>query len=174
MDQEEAMKQLCELNDKILLGTEGMSDKPPRKTARAIVQNDDGLYAVMYAEKFGLYSLPGGGIEPGEDVLTALKREIYEETGCTCDQIEELGYVYENRAQQDCASESHYYIVTCTGKGEGIHLTDNEIANKTSVQWHPFDTIVHQICDPVHTTTQRMYIQARDKAALEAYMARGI
>ena len=45
----------------------------------------------MYAEKFGLYSLPGGGIDDGEDVLTALKREILEETGCTCGSIAELG-----------------------------------------------------------------------------------
>lgn len=168
------MKQLCELNDKMLLGTEGMSDKPPRKTARAIVKNADGLFAVMYAEKFNLYSLPGGGVEPGEDVLTALKREIYEETGCTCDQTEELGYVYENRAHQDFTSESHYFIVTCKHTAASIHLTDSEIANKTSVQWHPFEKIVHLICDPVHTTTQRMYIQARDKAALEAYMAQKI
>lgn len=133
------MKQLCELNDKMLLGIEGMSDKPPRKTARAIVKNADGLYAVMYAEKFNLYSLPGGGVEPGEDVLAALKREIYEETGCTCDQIEALGYVYENRAYQDFTSESHYFIVTCKHTAASIHLTDSEIANKTSVQWHPFE-----------------------------------
>ena len=168
------MKRLCELNDKLLLGTEGMSDKPPRKTARAIVKNADGLYAVMYAEKFNLYSLPGGDVEPGEDVLTALKREIYEETGCTCDQIEELGYVYENRAHQDFTSESHYFIVTCKHTAASIHLTDSEIANKTSVQWHPFEKIVHLICDPAHPTTQRMYIQARDKAALEAYMTQKI
>lgn len=69
------MKLLCELNDKIILGLDGMSDKPPRLTARAIVRNTDGLYAVMYAAKFGLHSLPGGGIEDGEDALTALCRE---------------------------------------------------------------------------------------------------
>ncbi len=168
------MKQLCELNDKIVLGLEGMSDKPPRKTARAILKNSEGLYAVMYAEKFGLYSLPGGGVEDGEDVLAALHREIYEETGCTCDCVEELGYVYENRAHQDFTSKSHYYIVTCTHKAGDIHLTKNEIANKTSVQWHTLDDMIRLICEPEHTTTQRMYIQARDKAALEAYVGKSI
>ena len=87
------MKQICELNDRIVLGTDGMSAKTPRITARAIVKNKDGLYAVMYADKFKLHSLPGGGVEDGEDVLTALRREVYEETGCVCDKIQELGIV---------------------------------------------------------------------------------
>ena len=95
------MKQICELNDKIILGQEGLSKKAPRITARAIVKNQDGLYAVMYADKFKLHSLPGGGVEDGEDVLTALRREVYEETGCICDEIKELGIVAENRASLD-------------------------------------------------------------------------
>ena len=33
------MKQICELNDKNVLGTEGMSTNAPRITARAIVKN---------------------------------------------------------------------------------------------------------------------------------------
>lgn len=31
--------------------------------------------------KRGAYEIPGGHIEPGEDALTAAKRELYEETG---------------------------------------------------------------------------------------------
>ena len=46
------MEQICELNDKIILGQDGLSDKAPRLTARAIVKNQDGLYAVMYSDKF--------------------------------------------------------------------------------------------------------------------------
>ncbi len=101
------MKKICELNDQIILGQPGSSSAVPRITARAIVQNSDGLYAVMYAEKFGLYSLPGGGVEAGEDVLTALRREILEETGCICDAVEELGIiVYSDQLLfycQDCS-----------------------------------------------------------------------
>lgn len=96
------MKVLCELNDQVIMGQDnGRSSKQPRLTARGIVQNQDGLYAVMYAEKFNLHSLPGGGLEGKEDILTALRREILEETGCTCDEIRELGLVEENRGAQD-------------------------------------------------------------------------
>lgn len=165
------MKLLCELNDKIILGLDGMSDKPPRRTARAIVKNKDGLYAVMYADKFKFYSLPGGGIEDGEDALVTLRREIFEETGCTCDHIEELGIVSENRAHQDFTSKSYYYVVTTDHAPEPIRLTDDELANKTTVQWHTLDEVVRLISEPKHTTTQRMYLQARDMAALREYLS---
>ena len=105
------MKQICELNDKYILGTEGMSTKAPRITARAIVKNQDDLYAVMYADKFKLHSLPGGGVEDGEDVLTTLRREVYEETGCVCDEIQELGIVAENRASLDYTQINYYFVV---------------------------------------------------------------
>lgn len=166
------MKLLCELNDKIILGQEGMSAQPPRLTARAIVKNRDGLYAVMYAEKFGLHSLPGGGIEDGEDPETALRREILEETGCSCDHIQELGIVSENRAHQDFTSKSYYYVVTTNHPTEAIHLTENELANKTTVQWHSFRDMLRLISEPKHTTTQRMYLQARDMAALKEYITK--
>lgn len=166
------MKQICELNDKILLGLDGMSDKPPRLTARAILRRSDGMYAVMYAAKFGLHSLPGGGIEENEDPVTALRREVLEETGCTCDHIEELGIVSENRAHQDYTSVSYYYVVHCEHESQPNHLTDDEIANKTTVQWHSLGDVMRLISEPKHTTTQRMYLQARDMAALNEYMSR--
>ena len=75
------MKLICELNDKMILGQEGRSNKAPRLTARAIVKNQDGLYAVMYADKFKFHSLPGGGVEPGETHEAYILRECLEETG---------------------------------------------------------------------------------------------
>lgn len=52
------MEMICELNDKIILGTDEISEKAPRITARALVRDRDGLYAVMYAKKFNLYPCP--------------------------------------------------------------------------------------------------------------------
>ena len=164
------MKLICELTDKTVLGLESLSAKPPRLTARAIIRNSEGLYAVMYAEKFDLYSLPGGGVEDGEDILSALRREILEETGCRCEKIEELGIVSENRAHQDFTSLSHYYIVTTDHIPEPVQLTKDEINNGTTVQWHTLDRVIQLISTPKHTTTQRMFLQARDMAALGAYL----
>ncbi len=163
------MKQICELNDEIILGKPGRSSAAPRLTARAIVKNADGLYAVMYAEKFGLYSLPGGGVEDGEDVLTALNREIIEETGCTCDHIYELGMIYENRATLNYTQESYYYVVHSDHTTTVPDLTDAEKVNRTSVQWHTAKDLRRLISNQKPVTVQQKYLQARDVAALKAF-----
>lgn len=162
------MKQICELNDKIILGQDGLSSRIPRKTARAIVRNREGLYAVMHSLKFGLYSLPGGGVEDSEEVITALHREILEETGCTCDRVEELGIVYENRASLDYTQINYYYIVHTDNIGE-TQLTDAEIENKTILEWHTLDEMIGLINNQEFDRIQGKYLKARDVAALREY-----
>lgn len=164
------MKLLKKITDKEILGQEGLSGSKPRFTARAILKTDDEFYAIMYSEKFNFYSLPGGGIEENEDVITALRREIWEETGCECDTISELGYVYENRAHCDFTQYSYYFIVTTKNTSGQTQLTDNEKASQMSVQWHSIEDIVRLIVTPVHDTNQRKFIQAKDTAALNEYL----
>ena len=163
------MKQICELNDRIILGTDGMSTKAPRITARAVVKNQDGLYAVMYAEKFKLHSLPGGGVEDGEDVQTALRREVYEETGCVCDEIQELGIVAENRASLDYTQINYYFVVTTSHTPGENHLTEAEQDSRTVVEWHTFDEMVRLINEQEFDRVQGKYLKARDVVALREY-----
>ncbi len=163
------MKQICELNDKVVLGTDGVSEKAPRITARAVVKTRDGLYAVMYADKFKLHSLPGGGVEDGEDILTALRREIYEETGCSCDEIRELGIVSENRASLDYTQINYYFAVTAAHKPSENHLTEAEQDSRTVVKWVTFDEMVHLINEQEFDRVQGKYLKARDVAALQEY-----
>ena len=163
------MKLICELNDKNMLGQDGLSDRPPRLTARAIVRNQDGLYAVMYSDKFKLHSLPGGGVEDGEDVLTALRREVYEETGCVCDEIQELGIVTENRASLDYTQINYYFVVTTTHTPGENHLTESEQESRTVMEWHTFDEMVRLINEQEFDRIQGKYLKARDVAALYTF-----
>lgn len=145
----------------------------PRCTARAIVRNTEGLYAVMYAKKFQLYSLPGGGIEEGEDVLTALRREVYEETGCVCEDIKELGIVTENRGTLDYTQINYYYVVTGRRAGE-MHLTAAEQNAGIQVQWHTLERVASLIKNQHFERVQGKYLVARDVAAIDSYLAKRV
>ena len=163
---------LAELSDENVLGTGGLSSASPRLTARAILKREDGLFAVMYAKKFNLYSLPGGGIEGDESPETAIAREIWEETGCICSAIEPLGVVLENRFHADYTQIDFYFVVTTNAESGQLHLTPNEEQNGTHPQWHTLYDVVRLIRDREHDTNQRKYLQARDVTALHAYLQR--
>ena len=160
------------LTDKNVLGTDGLSTKEPRRTSRAILINEENKYAVMYAKKFNLHSLPGGGIDNGENERSALIREVFEETGCVCDSVEPLGIVSENRFHADFTSLSYYFVVHTKTKQTVLHLTDSEIENGTIVKWCSFDELYSLIKDIEHETNQRKFLQARDLLALNEYMQR--
>lgn len=108
-------------------------------------------------------------MEDGENIVDALKREILEETGCSCDSIEDLGYVYENRAECNYTQYSYYYVVTSKGSLKSMEFTDEEIENGTLLLWYPIDKVISLIKNFCPKTNQQRYLQARDIAALTEY-----
>lgn len=164
------MERIAELNDKMLLGKDAWTNAtPPRYTARAILQRQDGRYAVLYLPQWGLYSLPGGGMQAGETPEQALRREVMEETGCLCDSIAELGEIYENRAHADFAQVSYYYVVSTKGAVSAPRLTKKEKSFGTELQWHTLEQTLTLIQGFRPKTGQQTFLRARDLAALEAY-----
>lgn len=163
-------KLIKEITDKDILGTDGLSNAKPRMTARSILKNTDNQYAVMYSKDFDFYSFPGGGIEKDENVVDALKREIREETGCSCDIIEELGYINENRAHSDYTQISYYFVVTTNDLTLSPAFTEAENNHKTTVSWYTLEETIKLIKEPVYDTVQRKFLQARDIAALNEYL----
>lgn len=53
-------------------------------TVTAFVRDDDGRVLLVRPRGRG-WEMPGGRVEPGEDVVEAVIREVDEETGCTVD-----------------------------------------------------------------------------------------
>ncbi|MCV2393648.1 NUDIX hydrolase [Actinotalea sp. M2MS4P-6] len=60
-------------------------DLPVRHSARALLFDDAGdVLLVEHATASGpVWTAPGGGIEPGEDPVAAVRRELFEEVGLT-------------------------------------------------------------------------------------------
>ena len=164
------MKLIKEIIDQDIIHTAGRANVIPRYTSRAILFNHISQFAVMYSPKFKLYSLPGGGIEDGENKEEAVKREILEETGYHCEIVNELGYVYENRAHCNFEQYSYYYIAKTVGSQSQICLDECECESKMEVQWHTLEKVIQLIVTPVHDTVQKKFIQAKDTAALYEYV----
>lgn len=66
-----------------------------RPSVAAIIPNEDGHVLLQRRSDNGLWGLPGGGVEIGESVSTAIVREVQEETGLTVE-IERLVGVYSD------------------------------------------------------------------------------
>ena len=68
-----------------------------RKATRAIVLSGENIL-LLYTQRYHDYSLPGGGIDEGEDNITGLIRELREETGAqNVTNIQAFGYYEEYR-----------------------------------------------------------------------------
>lgn len=51
--------------------------------ARIVIENRDGEILLQQRSDFGIWGLPGGNAEPGEDLHKVIVREVFEETGLT-------------------------------------------------------------------------------------------
>ena len=104
-----------------------------RLIVRAIVTDAEGYYYFVRAERddeFGratLIETSGGGVEAGEDLQTALRRELREELGAEVEICCKLGVVsdYYNLIRRH--NLNHYYLCRVVSFGE-THLTADELA----------------------------------------------
>lgn len=101
------------------------------------------------------WSIPGGIIEPGENVEEAAKREVHEETGLTVDELqlfniysgEEQHYIYPN-------GDEVYFIniVFITKMFQGKTVADGEESNE--VRFFEIDNLPKEI-----TPTNREFLK---------------
>ena len=103
-----------------------------RKIVRAIVFDDQENYYFVRAKRdddFGkatLIETSGGGVEAGEDLETALKRELKEELGAEVEIMHKIGIVSDYYNLIHRHNINNYYLCKITSFGEQ-HLTRDEI-----------------------------------------------
>ncbi|MBY7785176.1 NUDIX domain-containing protein [Vibrio fluvialis] len=120
-----------------------------RKAARAIVLDGEDIL-MLYTERYHDYTLPGGGVDEGEDILQGMVRELEEETGAqNIHNIKPFGLYEEFRPwYKDDADVVHMvsYCFTCKIDRElgDTNYEDYEIKNGMKPVWINIrDAITH-------------------------------
>ena len=94
-----------------------------------------------YPYKEVLEEIPAGKLEKGEDAIVTAKRELIEETGYTCDNIEPFGMIYPTPGY----TNENLYIFLATGlKKREMHLDEDEFI---SAYTRPIKDVLKDILD---------------------------
>lgn len=118
-------------------------DAEPRLGVAGIIEDGKGniLLQSQTYERGKLYSMPGGGVEEGENLQEALKREIIEETGYTDFEIKESVGAFEynffspERDKKRRLTEVLYRVVLRSEKKQGLELTELEKKISIANEW---------------------------------------
>ncbi|MDO8561654.1 MAG: NUDIX domain-containing protein [bacterium] len=118
----------------------GLNNPPPsvyveREASRAIVFDGDNKVALLHSTNYHYHKLPGGGLEEGEDMMAALRREISEEIGCQIKNIRELGIIEEYRNTFSLHQVSYCYIAELDGEKGTPHFEESEMADGFETVW---------------------------------------
>ena len=118
-----------------------------RKATRAIVLNGDNIL-LLYTKRYHDYSLPGGGVDEGENITDGLIRELKEETGAhNVKNIEAFGLYEEYRPWYKSDFDIMHmlsYCYTCTIDKELLEpeLESHEINNGMYPVWMNIHTAI--------------------------------
>lgn len=132
-----------------------------RKASRAIIL-DGNKILLMYTKRYNDYSIPGGGVDPDEDLIDGLKRELNEETGAKdIEVIKEFGIFEEYRPTHyegyDLMHMTSYFYVCTINKELGApNLEDYEISNGMTTIWIDIDEAINHNTKLIQSKDSKM------------------
>ena len=110
-----------------------------RPSSRAIIIKDKKI-AMIHSLKYDYYKFPGGGIEPGEDKITALIREVEEEAGLIVklESVREYGYVLriqKGHVEDVLIQDNYYYFCDVEEEATLQKLDDYEADEQFTLEF---------------------------------------
>jgi ADP-ribose pyrophosphatase len=141
-----------------------------RETTREIVEHSDCVAIVaidaddnvLLVKQFRksvereLLEIPAGGIDPGEDPVTTVRREMQEETGYLPQKVERLGGFYSSPGF--CTEYLHLYLATDLTPSQ-LYAEDTESIKLVRVLISQIPTLIASgsICDAKSITGLLIY-----------------
>ena len=124
-----------------------------------VVANDRGEILLVRQRGSGAWTVPGGQVETGENLMEALQREIREESGAEVT-VDKLICISSNTVSYP--GYGGYAIVptklmlgfTCTYTGGALHDSDET----AEARWVPRDTVLDYITTPPLVERFRAYL----------------
>jgi 8-oxo-dGTP diphosphatase len=96
-----------------------------------------GIWRLNILKPTLIINCPEGGIDEGETVEEALKREVKEEVGCDCEILEEVGMTIEYRNKHNLLHISYCFTARVVGEIGQPKLEAGEIEEGQITLWLP-------------------------------------
>jgi len=137
-----------------------------KETSRAVLFDDKNLVPLLFVSKYNYHKLPGGGIEKGEDSLSAINREAMEELGAKIKITGEVGQIIEYKSKLNLKQISYCYFGKVISKGQPS-FTEEEINHGFQIVWLPIDEAIAKIMSDQPQEYNGHFIQQRDLIFLQ-------
>lgn len=141
-----------------------------RKTARVILLNQEGLMATQYLQHYDFHKLPGGGIDEGESIEEALRREVLEEVGCDCDVERAVGMTIEYRNYKSLVQISYCFVARVVGVVGHPKLEEGEIEEGQVTLWLDPQEVFEKMKRDEPKKFEGHFILKREISFLEEYL----
>lgn len=88
------------------------NDSLYRISLKCLIKNNDGKILVVKESGREFWDLPGGGVEYGEGILSAVARELKEEVGNDVDEIQFINPILFKNSESESEQKIYEYTNT--------------------------------------------------------------
>ncbi len=141
-----------------------------RKSARVILLNSEGEMATQYLNNYTYHKLPGGGVDQGESIEEALKREVLEEVGCDCEIVKPVGVTIEYRNKYNLLHISYCFVANVIGEIGAPKLEAGEIEEGHETLWMSPSVVLEKMRTDEPKKFEGYFILEREITFIEEFL----